>query len=159
MLMSADCLNGRRWLARGAMSAAMLSLLACTGTGGNYVATACPTATWWDVRSQAQAGDVPLTTPDGDVVFVAARPSLTLPVAKVRVLPQQGVVRVSFAPTAKALVAEHSAARVGQSLELRLGEQSLGVLHLNSQVSEQVEITQRRLRREEWQALEALSCG
>ena len=159
MLMSADCLNGRRWLARGAMSAAMLSLLACTGTGGNQVATACPTATWWDVRSQAQAGDVPLTTPDGDVVFVAARPSLTLPVAKMRVLPQQGVVRVSFALTAKALVAEYSAARVGQSLELRLGEQSLGVLHLNSQVSEQVEITQRRHGRDEWQVLEALSCG
>ena len=66
---------------------------------------------------------------------------------------------MNFAPTAKALVAEHSAARVGQSLELRLGEQSLGVLHLNSQVSEQVEITQRRHGRDEWQVLEALSCG
>ena len=111
------------------------------------------------VVGRAKPGDVPLTTPDGELVFVAARPSVTLPVSKVRVLPKQGVVRVSFAPSAKALVAEHSAARVGQSLELRLGEQSLGVLHLNSQVSEQVEITQRRLRREEWQALESLSCG
>lgn len=157
--MSVDSLNWHRWLVRGAMSAAMLSLLACAGTGGNQVATACPTATWWDVRSQALAGDVPLTTPDGELVFVPAQPSLTLSVSKVRVLPKQGVVRVSFAPTARALLAEHSAARVGQSLELRLGEQSLGVLHLNSQVSEQVEITQRRLSREAWQALEALSCG
>ena len=74
-------------------------------------------------------------------------------------LPKQGVVRVNFAPTAKALVAEHSAARVGQRFELRLGEQSLGVLHLNSQLGEQVEITQRRPSRDAWQALEALSCG
>ena len=83
MLMGADNLNWHRWLARGAMSAVTLSLLACAGTGGNPVATACPAATWWDVRSQAQAGDVPLTAHDGEVVFVAARPSVTLPVSKV----------------------------------------------------------------------------